>query len=127
MQSIQLADFDRDALRTRLRKMSDEELREFGKAARYMSLSWATWATRGQNDPGLFTAISVQCPENLDLGLFTEQTCYMLSAKMLVSEMLARRYPRGTAGHAVSVAPKKLARTFILILGTLGLNFVGQG
>jgi hypothetical protein len=26
MQSIQLADFDRDALRTRLRKMSDEEL-----------------------------------------------------------------------------------------------------
>ena len=50
MQSIQLADFDRDALRTRLRKMSDEELREFGKAARYMSLSWATWATKGQND-----------------------------------------------------------------------------
>jgi hypothetical protein len=37
MQSIQLADFDRDALRTRLRKMSDEELREFGKAARYMT------------------------------------------------------------------------------------------
>jgi hypothetical protein len=36
MQSIGLADFDRDALRTRLRKMSDEELREFGKAARYM-------------------------------------------------------------------------------------------
>jgi len=36
MQSIQLADFDRDALQTRLRKMSDEELREFGKAARYM-------------------------------------------------------------------------------------------
>ena len=36
MQSIQLADFDRDALRTRLRKMPDEELREFGKAARYM-------------------------------------------------------------------------------------------
>ena len=22
---------------------------------------------------------SVECPENLDLGLFTEQTCYMLS------------------------------------------------
>jgi hypothetical protein len=36
MQSIQLADFDRDALRTRLRQMSDEELREFGKAARHM-------------------------------------------------------------------------------------------
>jgi hypothetical protein len=36
MQSIQLAHLDRDALRTRLRKMSDEELREFGKAAWYM-------------------------------------------------------------------------------------------
>ena len=36
MQSIQLAHLDVDALRTRLRKMSDEELREFGKAARYM-------------------------------------------------------------------------------------------
>jgi hypothetical protein len=34
--SIQLAIFDVDALRTRLRKMSDEELLEFGKAARYM-------------------------------------------------------------------------------------------
>jgi hypothetical protein len=41
--------------------------------------------------------------------------------------MLARRYPRGTAGRAVSVAPKKLARTLILILGILGLNFAGQG
>ena len=36
MQSIQLATFDVDALRTRLRKMSDEDLRKFGKAARYM-------------------------------------------------------------------------------------------
>jgi hypothetical protein len=36
MQSIQLATLDVDALRTRLRKMSDEELREFGKAAKYM-------------------------------------------------------------------------------------------
>ncbi len=36
MQSIQLATFDVDALRTRLRIMSDEELRIFGKAARYM-------------------------------------------------------------------------------------------
>jgi hypothetical protein len=36
MQSIQLATFDVDGLRTRLRKMSDEELRKFGKAARYM-------------------------------------------------------------------------------------------
>src|SRR5271169_4588688 len=42
--------------------------------------------------------------------------------------MLARRYPRGTAGRAVSVAPKKLARTLILItLGTLILNFAEQG
>ena len=36
MQSIQLTNLDVDALRTRLRKMSDEELRKFGKAARYM-------------------------------------------------------------------------------------------
>jgi hypothetical protein len=36
MHSIGFADFDVDALRTRLQKMSDEELREFGKAARYM-------------------------------------------------------------------------------------------
>jgi hypothetical protein len=33
MQSIQLTDFGVDALRTRLRKMSDEELLEFSKAA----------------------------------------------------------------------------------------------
>jgi hypothetical protein len=37
MQSIQLANLDVDALRARLRKMSDEELRKFGKAARYMA------------------------------------------------------------------------------------------
>jgi len=36
MQSIQLANFDVDALRTRLQKMSDEQLQNFGKAARYM-------------------------------------------------------------------------------------------
>jgi hypothetical protein len=36
MESIRLTTLDVDALRTRLRKMSDEELREFGKAARYM-------------------------------------------------------------------------------------------
>ena len=41
--------------------------------------------------------------------------------------MLAKRYSRGTAGRAVSAAPKKLARTLVLILGTLGLNFAGQG
>ena len=36
MQSIQMADFYVEGLRARLRKMSDEELRKFGKAARYM-------------------------------------------------------------------------------------------
>ncbi len=36
IQSIRLTTLDVDALRTRLRKMSDQELREFGKAARYM-------------------------------------------------------------------------------------------
>jgi hypothetical protein len=36
MESIRLTTLDVDSLRTRLRKMSDEELREFGKAARYM-------------------------------------------------------------------------------------------
>ena len=36
MQSIQLATFDIDALRARLRKMSDEQLLKFGNAARYM-------------------------------------------------------------------------------------------
>jgi hypothetical protein len=36
MQSIQLAALDVDALRTRLRKMPDEELCKFGEAARYM-------------------------------------------------------------------------------------------
>jgi hypothetical protein len=33
MQSIQLATLDVEELRTRLRKMSDEELRKFGAAA----------------------------------------------------------------------------------------------
>jgi hypothetical protein len=36
MQSIRLADFDVEGLRTRLTKMSDDQLRSFGKAARYM-------------------------------------------------------------------------------------------
>ncbi len=35
---------------------------------------------------GLFTTISVERPENLDLGLFTEQTCYILSAEVMVPE-----------------------------------------
>jgi hypothetical protein len=41
MQSIQLTTLNVDELRTRLRKMSDEELRKFGKAARYMVSSTA--------------------------------------------------------------------------------------
>jgi hypothetical protein len=36
MNGIKLESFDIEKLRERLRKMSDEELREFGKAARYM-------------------------------------------------------------------------------------------
>ena len=41
MQSIQLANFDVDALRARLQKMSDEQLRNFSKWARYMVSSTA--------------------------------------------------------------------------------------
>jgi hypothetical protein len=36
MQSIQLPTLDVEGQRARLRKMSDKELRKFGKAARYM-------------------------------------------------------------------------------------------
>jgi len=36
MQSIQIANFEVEVLRTRLRKMSDDQLRNFGKAARHM-------------------------------------------------------------------------------------------
>ena len=36
MQSIQLTTLNVDELRTRLRKMSDEELRKFGRAAAHM-------------------------------------------------------------------------------------------
>src|SRR5260370_41581869 len=51
----------------------------------------------------------------------------IISANGLGFEMLTRRHPRGTAGRAVSVAPKKLARTLILIIGTLGLDFAVPG
>jgi hypothetical protein len=47
--------------------------------------------------------------------------------KILVSDLFERIYPRGTIGRAISVALKKLARTLILILGTLSFNFAGQG
>jgi hypothetical protein len=69
---------------------------------------------------GLFTLFT----ENLDLGLFKKQACYILSAKIMVFEMLVRGCPRGTAGRAVSVAPKKLARTLILIVV---FGFAAQG
>jgi hypothetical protein len=36
MQEIQLTAFDVNQLRERLQKMTDDELREFGKAAAYM-------------------------------------------------------------------------------------------
>jgi hypothetical protein len=35
--AIQILNFDVDDLRARLRKVSDEKLREFGEAARYMT------------------------------------------------------------------------------------------
>jgi hypothetical protein len=46
MQSIQLATLNVDELRTRLRKISDEELRKFGKAARYMVSPTANMGNR---------------------------------------------------------------------------------
>jgi len=62
-----------------------------------------------------------------DWGLSRVSNDGIISANSLGSEMHARRYRRGTAESAVSVAPKELARTLILILGTLGLNFACQG
>jgi hypothetical protein len=41
LQSIQLADFDVEDLRTRLRKMSDDQLKRFGVAARNMNSPFA--------------------------------------------------------------------------------------
>jgi hypothetical protein len=64
---------------------------------------------------------------SLHWGLFRVPNDGIISADSLGSDMLARRYPRGTAGRAVSVAPKKVARMLILILGTLGFNFACQG
>jgi hypothetical protein len=65
--------------------------------------------------------------KSLHWGLFRVPNDGIISANSLGSDMLARRYPRGTAGRAVSVLPKRLARTLILALGTLGLNFAGHG
>jgi hypothetical protein len=60
-------------------------------------------------------------------GLFRVPSDGIISGNSLGSDMLARRYPRGTVGRAVSVVPKKLARTLMHILGTLGLIFTCQG
>jgi hypothetical protein len=85
----------------------------------------------------LFSIRSVGCrfatsapekwPGPFDLGLFQWQTFDIRIAKIMVSEILARKYPRGNVGRPASVAPKKLAWTTILILGALGLEFAGQG
>ena len=64
---------------------------------------------------------------SLHWGLFRVPNDGIISADSLGSNILVRRYPRGTAGRAVSVLTKRPARTLILILGTLGLNFAGQG
>src|ERR1700722_14783279 len=61
------------------------------------------------------------------LGLFRVPNDGIISADRLGSDMLLRRYPRGTGGRPVSVWPKKLARTLIRNLGILGLNLAGQG
>jgi len=71
--------------------------------------------TRGFGTSKAMRSLQVECPENLDLGLFTEQACYILSVQILVSVCPKKRHPRGTAGPAVSISPKKLARTLILM------------
>jgi hypothetical protein len=45
----------------------------------------------------------------------------------MMFNMPEKRHPRGTAGRAAIVAPKRLARSLILIIGALGFNFAGQG
>jgi hypothetical protein len=66
-------------------------------------------------------------PEESPLGLFRVPNDGIISADRLGSDMLPRRYPRGTGGRPVSVWPKKLARTLIRNLGILGLNLAAQG
>jgi hypothetical protein len=62
-------------------------------------------------------------------GLFKVPNDGIISAKNWGSDMLARRYHRRLARRAVSIAPKKLARTRLLIPfpGIWGLSFAGQG
>jgi hypothetical protein len=75
---------------------------------------------------GRFTTISVGCPDNLN-RLFAKQSCYILTEKIMVSEIPGRKTSPGAAGRAVSHAPKKFARTLILIIGALALGSASQG
>jgi hypothetical protein len=43
---VQILNFDVDQLREPLRKMTDDQLREFGEAARYMVPPQRTWGSR---------------------------------------------------------------------------------
>jgi hypothetical protein len=61
---------------------------------------------------------------SLHWGLFRVPNDGIISADSFGSDMLARRYPRGTAGRAASGSPKKLARTLILIVV---FDFAAQG
>ena len=48
---------------------------------------------------------------SLHWGLFRVPNDGIISANSLGSDVLARRYARGTGGRAVSFLPKRLART----------------
>src|SRR4249920_893672 len=85
MQSIQLASLDVEGLRTRLRKMSDEELREFGKAARYMVSPTANMGKPPLPAFGLpLTAArkraAVACPYSLSGTPYTAPLCRIRAA-----------------------------------------------
>jgi hypothetical protein len=95
-----------------------ENVEEFGSRAK------APRRSRGEVNHRIRLQVS---PKGPPLSLFRVLNDGIISANSLGSDMLARWYPRGTAGSAASVAPKKLARALILIIGTLGLNFVGPG
>jgi hypothetical protein len=53
---------------------------------------------------------------SLHWGLFRVPNDGIISANSLGSDVLARKYPRGTAGCAASIAPKNFARALTLIL-----------
>jgi hypothetical protein len=76
--------------------------------------------------PLLPFAISLECSASPSPGLFTSQTCYILSVKFS-SDMLARKYSRGAVVRAITVASRKRARTLIPPAFILVLIFAGQG